>query len=77
MWCIVADPPMTSHLQAGALLILGALLAAAPVATLGAGHLFNVAPGSEASTVYRPDADRLSWERTLAFLLRHLGPVSP
>ena len=43
----------------------------------GAYHLFNFALGAEAPAVYRPDADRLSWERTLAFLARHLGGTSP
>ena len=43
----------------------------------GADHLFNFALGAEAPAVYRPDADRLSWERTLAFLARHLGRTSP
>ncbi|MEK7837891.1 MAG: dienelactone hydrolase family protein, partial [candidate division NC10 bacterium] len=43
----------------------------------GADHLFNFALGAEAAAVYRPDADRLSWERMLGFLTRHLGRTSP
>jgi carboxymethylenebutenolidase len=58
-----------------------ALLAAGRSSTLhlyaGADHLFNFALGVEAAAVYRPEADRLSWERTLAFLARHLRPISP
>lgn len=40
----------------------------------GADHLFNFALGAEARTSYHAEADRLSWERTAAFLRRHLLP---
>lgn len=41
----------------------------------GADHLFNFALGAEAAAAYRSEADRLSWERTLGFLARHLDPA--
>ncbi len=63
------------------ILLHRALVAAGGSSTLhlypGSGHLFNFALGAEAVSDYRPEADRLSWERTLAFLARHLGPRAP
>lgn len=51
-----------------------ALLAAGKSSTLflypGADHLFN---DGEGSATHLPEADRLSWERTLAFLKQHLA----
>jgi carboxymethylenebutenolidase len=38
----------------------------------GADHLFNFSIGPDAR--HHPDAARLSWERTLTFLNRHLSP---
>jgi carboxymethylenebutenolidase len=38
----------------------------------GADHLFNFALGPEAR--HHPEAARLSWDRTLAFLRAHLAP---
>lgn len=63
------------------LLLHRALVAAGGASTLhlypGANHLFDFALGSTTAAVYRPDAERLAWERTLQFLSRHLGPLSP
>jgi carboxymethylenebutenolidase len=54
-------------------LLHGALAAAGTPSALhlypDADHLFN----AEGSPAYRPDAARLSWERTLEFLKRHLA----
>ena len=52
-----------------------ALLGAGKASSLhvypGADHLFNFSLGPDATT-HHPEVDALSWERTLAFLRRHL-----
>jgi carboxymethylenebutenolidase len=57
-------------------LLQDSLVAAGKSSTLhlypGAGHLFNFAIPSSGSPTHVPEADRLSWERTLAFLRMHL-----
>ncbi len=58
-------------------LLHAALAAAGQRSTLhlypGAAHLFNFAIPSGGASTHLPEADRLSWERTLGFLLAHLG----
>jgi len=57
-----------------------ALVAAGRPSTLytypGADHLFNFSLGPEAAATHHPEADRLSWARTLTFLRRHLNAES-
>jgi carboxymethylenebutenolidase len=58
-------------------LLHDAFVAAGKPSTLhtyrGADHLFNFSIGPDVN--HHPDAARLSWQRTLAFLDQHLSPA--